>query len=141
MSFLRTTTLRLPRHPTILTAARNFTTTPLRHDIAKVQLIGRIGTEPEISQASNGSPMIKYTLAVNFGSGENRTTQWHRIIAFGEGTADKLQKGNKIFVEGDLRLSTYDGEDGKKHTSVMITQRGVSLIQRPLVTGATEGSE
>ncbi|KAK6330747.1 ssDNA-binding protein, mitochondrial [Orbilia javanica] len=137
MSVLRTLS-RLPRHPT--SAIRQFSTTPSRLDFSRVQIIGRIGTEPEISQASNGSSVIKYAVATTHLSGENKSTQWHRVIAFGYPYPDSITKGAKIFLEGDLQLNTYEGEDGKKHTGVTIKQRTISILSRPQASGEGEGA-
>ncbi|EPS42661.1 hypothetical protein H072_3441 [Dactylellina haptotyla CBS 200.50] len=128
MSVLRNIARGLPRHPT---TARLFSTSIARADISRVQIIGRIGTEPEISQTSNGNSMIRYAVASSIGYGENISTQWHRVVAFGDPNPERLIKGAKIFLEGDLRLNTYDGEDGKKHTSVTIKQRSLQVLSKP----------
>ena len=125
MSLLRTLN-RLPRHPA--SALRQFSTTPSRLDISRVQIIGRIGTEPEISQASNGSSVIKYAVASSIGFGEKQSTQWHKVIAFGYPNPERLTKGCRVFLEGDLQLGVYEGEDGKKHTNVTIKQRTLNPV-------------
>ncbi|KAF3923699.1 hypothetical protein ABW20_dc0102739 [Dactylellina cionopaga] len=137
MSFFRAVTRRgLPHHPA---TARLFSTTTSRADLARVQVIGNIGTEPEISQTSAGSPMIKYSVASNLGSADKKTTQWHRVVAFNEPNPDRLAKGSRVFLEGDLRISTYDGEDGKKLTSVSIIQRSLSILSKPRGESTGEG--
>ncbi|KAK6353534.1 ssDNA-binding protein, mitochondrial [Orbilia brochopaga] len=119
--------------------ARLFSTSTPRGDLARVTLIGRVGTEPEMSQSSNGTQMMKYTLATSSGVGEARQTQWHRILAFGEPHPAGLTKGVMLYIEGDLKTSVYDGEDGKKHTAVTIFQRYAQVIRRPQT--ASEGGE
>ncbi|KAF3916922.1 hypothetical protein ABW21_db0205879 [Orbilia brochopaga] len=122
MSALRTFRA-LPRvHP-----ARLFSTSTPRGDLARVTLIGRVGTEPEMSQSNNGTQMMKYTLATSHGQGDARTTQWHRILQFGEPHPQNLTKGVMLYLEGDLKQSTYEGEDGKKHTTITIFQREYQL--------------
>ncbi|RVD90283.1 uncharacterized protein DFL_001258 [Arthrobotrys flagrans] len=136
MSLLRSLN-RLPRHPA--SVIRQFSTTPSRLDISRVQVIGRIGTEPEISQASNGSSVTKYAVASTIGFGDKQSTQWHKVIAFGYPSPERLTKGCRVFLEGDLQLGVYEGEDGKKHTNVTIKQRSVSILQRPQGSGEGEG--
>lgn len=126
MSLLRTLN-RVPRHRPA-SILRQFSTTPSRLDFSRVHIIGRIGTEPEISQTSNGSSMIKYAVASTLGYGEKMSTQWHRVIAFGYPNPERLTKGAKIFLEGDLQLGVYEGEDGKKHTNVTIKQRMLEVL-------------
>ncbi|KAK6542505.1 ssDNA-binding protein, mitochondrial [Orbilia ellipsospora] len=129
MSVLRTLARRgLPRHPA---GARLFSSTTPRADMSRIQIIGRIGTEPEISQTSSGSSMIRYAVATTVGHGDNASTQWHKIVAFGEPFPDRIAKGARVYLEGDLKLSVYDGEDGKKHTGVTIRQRSLSILNKP----------
>ncbi|KAJ6264018.1 hypothetical protein Dda_0157 [Drechslerella dactyloides] len=135
MSGLRPVLRTLPRHP-----ARLFSTSTPRRDLARVTLIGRVGTDPEISQSAAGNQMMKYTLATSSGQGEARTTQWHRILAMGEPHPANLTKGTMLYLEGDLRTSLYDGEDGKKHMSVTIFQRHAQVLRRPASAGS-EGGE
>ncbi|KAK6502540.1 ssDNA-binding protein, mitochondrial [Arthrobotrys conoides] len=138
MSLLRTLN-RLPRHPA--STLRQFSTTPSRLDISRVQIIGRIGTEPEISETSTGSSVTKYAVASTLGYGDKRATQWHKVIAFGYPTPERLTKGSRIFLEGDLQFNVYEGEDGKKHTSVTVKQRSVSVLERPQGAGEGEGAQ
>ncbi|KAF3186083.1 ssDNA-binding protein, mitochondrial [Orbilia oligospora] len=138
MSLLRTLN-RLPRHPA--SALRQFSTTPSRLDFSRVQIIGRIGTEPEISQASNGSSVTKYAVASTIGYGDKQSTQWHKVIAFGYPTPERLTKGARIFLDGDLQLNTYEAEDGKKHTHVTVKQRSVNILSRPQGAGEGEGAQ
>ncbi|KAK6522268.1 ssDNA-binding protein, mitochondrial [Arthrobotrys megalospora] len=138
MSLLRTLN-RVPRqHPASI--LRQFSTTPSRLDFSRVQIIGRIGTEPEISQTSGGSSMIKYAVATSLGYGEKVSTQWHRVIAFGYPNPERITKGAKVFLDGDLQLNTYEGEDGKKHTNVTIKQRSISILSRPQGSGEGESA-
>jgi len=123
---------------TNLTARRTFTTTRAQ-PFQRVQLIGRIGTDVELSTTQNNTPMGKYSLAVSTGRDDKRQTSWYRIVAFGEGATDRIQKGSLVFLEGDLKLDTYEGEDGKKHTSVRVTQRYVNTLLKPKVHEASEG--
>ncbi|KAK6342088.1 ssDNA-binding protein, mitochondrial [Orbilia blumenaviensis] len=136
MSLLRTLS-RLPRHPA--SALRQFSTTASRLDVSRVQVIGRIGTEPEVTQASNGTSVTKYAVASTIGYGDKQSTQWHRVIAFAYPSPERLTKGARVFLEGDLQLNVYEGEDGKKHTNVTIKQRSVSILSRP--QGAGEGEQ
>ncbi|EWC47810.1 hypothetical protein DRE_03010 [Drechslerella stenobrocha 248] len=143
MSFLRIAARRaaLPRYPSVV---RQLSTTAPRADIARVQIIGNVGTEPEISTTANGEPMIRYSVASSHGSADGqRTTQWHKVYVFGESTTT-LTKGTRVFLDGDLRISSYEGEDGKKHNAVTIRQRSVNILSRPRVKegeGESHGSQ
>lgn len=88
----------------------------------KVQLIGRLGANPEVKQVKNGTALANMSLATSEvyrdNKGEKVTeTQWHRVVVWGKKaeTADKyLQKGDEIAVEGKLVNRSYEDKDGNK---------------------------
>jgi len=63
------------------TATRSFSTTP-RASFARMQIIGRLGADPELIDTSTGRQMVRYSLATNYGPMDNRQTSWFRISAF-----------------------------------------------------------
>jgi len=88
----------------------------------KVQLIGRLGQEPEIVNLESGKKLAKFSLATN----ENYTnakgekvenTEWHNIVAWGK-TAEIIEKyvnkGQEIAIEGRLTSRAYDDKEGIK---------------------------
>lgn len=97
----------------------------------KVQLIGNLGSNPEIKAFENGKKMARFSIATNESyrnaQGELVTdTQWHSIVAWGNtaGIAEKyLQKGSEVAVEGKLTNRSYDDKDGNKRfvTEVVIS--------------------
>ncbi|TPV31449.1 single-stranded DNA-binding protein [Paucihalobacter ruber] len=88
----------------------------------KVQLIGRLGQEPEIVNLESGKKLAKFSLATN----ENYTntkgekvenTQWHNVVAWGK-TAEIVEKyvnkGQEVAVEGKLTTRDWEDKDGNK---------------------------
>ena len=64
--------------------------------------------DPRTSQA--GRPWVR--LRVGTGKGDN--VQWVSVAVFGEAAenAADLRKGDRIYVEGTLRLDSWRGRDG-----------------------------
>jgi len=88
----------------------------------KVQLIGHLGNDPEITNLDSGKKLAKLTIATNEtyknDSGEKITdTQWHNVIAWGK-TAEIIEKyvtkGKEIAIEGKLTHRTYEDKNGEK---------------------------
>ncbi|OBQ57144.1 single-stranded DNA-binding protein [Tamlana sp. s12] len=88
----------------------------------KVQLIGNLGNDPEITNLDSGKKMAKFRLATNDyytnAKGEKITdTQWHYVVAWGK-TADIIEKyvgkGKEVAIEGKLTSRTYDDKQGQK---------------------------
>ena len=86
-----------------------------------VQLIGNVGTKPELKSIKSGATLAKFTLATNEfytnAQGEKvQETQWHKIVAWGkiaEWMANKLNKGTEVLINGKITYNSYDGKDGK----------------------------
>lgn len=99
----------------------------------KVQLIGNLGTVPEIRTMDDGKKLAKMSIATNEtyknSKGEKVTdTQWHNLIAWGKtaGIAEKyLTKGSEVAVEGKLVYRHYVDKDGVKR---YVTEVQVSAL-------------
>ncbi len=88
----------------------------------KVQLIGNLGNDPEITTFESGKTLAKFTLATNESyknaKGEKITdTQWHNVVAWGK-TAQIVEKyitkGKEVAVEGKLTTRSWEDKDGMK---------------------------
>ena len=98
----------------------------------KVQLIGRLGQDPEIINLESGKKVAKFSLATNDNykdaSGQKiENVQWHNLIAWNK-TADIIEKyvtkGKEIAIEGKLTSRSYDDNDGNKKyvTEVLVNE-------------------
>lgn len=88
--------------------------------INKVQLMGRLGTDP----TNNSDDMTTFSMATteiwydNTGAKQERT-EWHNISAFGKlaGACIKnIQKGCRVFVDGKI---TYKKVGDKYFTNIV----------------------
>ena len=94
----------------------------------KVQLIGNLGSNPEIKNLDGGKKLAKLNLATNEtyknAKGEKVTeTQWHNLIAWGK-TADIIEKyllkGHEVAIEGKLVNNNYTDKEGVKRYTTEI---------------------
>lgn len=93
-----------------------------------VQLVGRLGANPEIRILDNGNRLARFSIAVTESytnkNGEKVTdVQWHPIVAWNNlaSIAEKiLAKGTQVTVDGKLLRRTYTAKDGTKRTSTEI---------------------
>ena len=88
----------------------------------KVQLIGNLGSNPEIITLESGKKLAKFSLATNESyknaQGEKVIdTQWHNIVVWNK-TAEIVEKylvkGNEVAVEGKLTTRSYETKEGEK---------------------------
>ena len=101
----------------------------------KVQLIGRLGADPDIKQMVNGKNVARLSIATSQSwkdksSGERKEkTEWHRVVIFNEGLVNVVQqyvkKGANIYVEGQLSTRKWkDEKSGQDKYSTEIVLQG-----------------
>ena len=101
----------------------------------KVQLIGRLGADPEIKQMVNGKSVARLSVATSQSwkdksSGEKKEkTEWHRVVIFNEGLVGVVQqyvkKGANVYVEGQLSTRKWKDEaSGQDKYSTEIVLQG-----------------
>ena len=100
----------------------------------KVQLIGRLGADPEIKQLYNGKNVARLNIATSQSwkdksTGERKEkTEWHRVVIFNEGLVNVVQqylkKGASVYVEGQLTTRKWrDEKSGQdKYTTEIVLQ-------------------
>ncbi|HUH50708.1 MAG TPA: single-stranded DNA-binding protein [Flavobacterium sp.] len=95
----------------------------------KVQLIGRLGQDPEIINFADGNKMAKFSLATDESykdkSGNKvERTEWHNIVVKGglvKVVETYVTKGKEIAIEGRLSSRSYDDKEGNKRYITEIT--------------------
>ena len=102
----------------------------------KVILIGRLGKDPEERTTSGGLRVSSFRMATDTyhnGNGE-KTTEWHRIAAFGK-TAEHcnqyLKKGRLVCVEGSLQTRSWENPPGEKHYLTEVVASRVTFLSSP----------
>ena len=101
----------------------------------KVQIIGRLGADPEIKQMVNGKNVARLSVATSQSwkdksSGERKEkTEWHRVVIFNEGLVNIVQqylkKGANVYLEGQLSTRKWrDEKSGQDKYSTEIVLQG-----------------
>ena len=98
----------------------------------KVQLIGNVGNEPEITNLESGKKVAKFSIATNESykdsKGEKVTnTQWHNIVAWwkiAEIVEKYVGKGKEVALAGKLTSRSYETKEGEKRyvTEVVVDE-------------------
>ena len=125
--------------------------------VNKVILLGNVGRDPETRYAQNGTAVTRFSVATSEiwkdrSSGEQQErTEWHNIVCFArlaEVAGEYLKKGSKVYIEGQLRTSSWEQDGQKKYrTEVnarelqMLDSKGHSETQTSLQDGTSFSSE
>lgn len=105
----------------------------------KIMVIGNLGTDPEMRFTPSGSQVTSFRLAAtrNYttSEGERRQeTEWFTVTTWGkqaETCNQFLAKGRRAYVEGRLRTSSWEGQDGQKRFKTEIVADRVIFLDRP----------
>jgi single-strand DNA-binding protein len=87
-----------------------------------VQLIGRLGKDPEIRTFDSGKKQASFTIATsdtykNLKGEKVEDTQWHNIVVWGrlaDIVENYLTKGKEVALEGKLIHRSYETAGGEK---------------------------
>ncbi|CAM3764925.1 single-stranded DNA-binding protein [Flavobacterium cucumis] len=103
-----------------------------------VQLIGKVGQEPEIRNLEGGKKIANISIATSEvyyreNGDKVEQTQWHRVTAWGK-TADIIErfvtKGKEIAIEGKLTHKSYEDKDGIKRFVSQVFAKEILLISK-----------
>ncbi len=106
--------------------------------VNKVILIGNLGQDPDVRTMSNGGRLVNLSLATSEnwkdrdGQPQSRT-EWHRVVIFNEKLGEiaerYLQKGSKVYLEGQLQTRKWQDQSGADRytTEVVIPRFGGSI--------------
>jgi single-strand DNA-binding protein len=96
----------------------------------RVQLIGRLGRDPESKFTPTGKKVCHFSIAVSNRwkdkTGElKENTEWVNIEAWGrlgEVCQEYLKKGSLVFIEGRLKTDKYDSNGETKYFTKVVAQ-------------------
>ncbi len=114
----------------------------------KVQIIGRLGRDPETRITPNGRKVAQFNVAVNRAwtgdDGERReATDWFTVEAWGklgDICEQYLSKGRLVYIEGRLQIDRWEDDKGTAHSRAKIVAQEMQMLDRPgEVASATPG--
>lgn len=103
----------------------------------KVQIIGNLGHDPEVSTTTGGSSVAKLNVATtekfkDRSGNSKEVTTWH-IVRVWQQAADFIgkyaRKGTQVYVEGKLRTETWE-RDGQRHSQQIIEASDIQILDR-----------
>jgi single-strand DNA-binding protein len=94
----------------------------------RVMLFGNLGSDPELRVTPSGQSILKMRLAttesyLDRNNTRQERTEWHSIALWGkrgEALAKFLKKGDRIFIEGSIRTSSYEKNGEKRYRTEVV---------------------
>ena len=90
----------------------------------RIEVIGRVGQQPEILTFDNGGRIAKFSMATSEKwkdktTGEKKeSTEWHNIVVNGklvEIVEKYINKGDLVSIVGKVKTRSYGEENNKKY--------------------------
>jgi single-strand DNA-binding protein len=105
----------------------------------RVELIGRLGKEPEVRALPSGKKVTSFSLAVDrswrtAGGEKKDATDWFNVESWGklgEICQKYLHKGRLIYVAGRLQTDRYEHEGETRYFTRVVAQQMQMLERKP----------
>lgn len=111
-----------------------------KNSLNSVQLIGRIGQDPEIKYTQSQTAVTNISIATTSSHKDASgnyvdTTEWHNVVVWSkqaEFVANFLKKGALVYISGRLATRSWEDKDGiKKYKTEVVAQVVTSLGSAP----------
>lgn len=116
----------------------------------KVMLIGNVGKEPDVRYVDNGVATASLVLATNTpgytlpsGAKVPERTEWHNILLWrrlAEIVERYVHKGDKLYIEGQLRTRSYTDKQGKTRYITEIWAEHMEMLTPRSASAANNGA-
>ena len=111
--------------------------------INKVELLGRVGTDPEMRYTQGGTAITQLRLATDRHRQDGETsTDWHSVTCWAglaEAVNQYVTKGQRLYVSGKLIQNSYETDDGqRRHRTEIHASEVVFLDSRNGSRGTEE---
>ena len=103
----------------------------------QITLLGNVGNL-EVKTFSNGGKIVEASLATgkrwkDRNGNQHEETQWHRLVISGAlaDTAERyVQKGDSLFVQGEMTYRQWETREGEKRTSPEVRVLSLQLMPK-----------
>ena len=113
--------------------------------INRIELLGRVGVEPEMRHTPSGTTVTRLRLATDRPAkdGENET-DWHTIICWGklgEAVNSYVDKGGRVYVLGRITYRFYEDGEGRKRQQTEVHAQEVVFLDSRNGAADTDANE
>lgn len=101
-------------------------------------LIGNVGTEPEVRYVDQGVAVARFRFAttekgytLQNGTQVPDHTDWHNVIMWrrlAEIVERYVHKGDKLYIEGRIRYTSYDNKQGQRQYATEIWADNMEML-------------
>lgn len=115
--------------------------------VNKVTLLGHTGKAPDFKEFDNGGCVATFSLATTKrgfttkdGQKIPERTEWHNVVlqnGLAKVANQYVKKGDKLYIEGELRTRSYDDANGVKRYITEVVATDMEMLT-PKAAGTTQ---
>lgn len=101
-------------------------------------LIGYVGNDPEVQYVDSDTPVARLRIATSErgytlpnGTQVPQRTDWHTVILWrklAKTVEEYVHKGDRLYIEGRLRYSSYNDKEGARRTVTEIWAENIEIL-------------
>lgn len=105
--------------------------------INRVNISGNLTRDPELRATQGGTSVLRLGLAVNDRARNQQTGEWEDranfvdCVVFGkraEALAGMLAKGQRVAIDGRLRYSSWEAQDGSRRSKLEVVVEEIEFM-------------
>ena len=93
-------------------------------------MLGNVTRDPEIRIIGSGAKVAKFSVAVNYKTGQKDTASYFDVVAWdknAENVEKMVKRGSPIFVTGRPSLREYEAKDGTKRRAFEVVMSAMQM--------------
>jgi|SRR5712692_6306105 len=107
----------------------------------RYECIGRLGKDPELEVTAEGTPLTKFTVAVDQGKND---TLWWNVVVWGDLASrmeTMLYKGAQVYIDGRLSQRKYTDREGVKRVAFDLVASNIQMLDKRREGGSSADAE
>ncbi|MCY3557870.1 MAG: single-stranded DNA-binding protein [Chloroflexi bacterium] len=92
--------------------------------INRVELLGRVGSDPELRRTQGGTAVVQLRLATDRRrENGNDEANWHTVVCWAkqaEAVAEYVRKGERVYVAGRMQQQSWETDAGERRSRTEI---------------------
>ena len=99
--------------------------------LVSTTVIGSLGKDPELQHLQSGQVVCRFSVAGKVGYGDKEDTLWFDVSTWGkqaEACSQYLAKGRKVYVQGELTVNEWQGNDGAVRFSLRLNAQTIKFL-------------
>lgn len=106
-------------------------------NLNRADIIGNLGSEPELKYTLNGTPVCTLSIATNRkwtdkNNKEHEEVTWHRVVVWdkqAENVQKFLSKGDPVYVTGRMQTRKYTDDKGNDRYVTEVVAQSVQFLK------------